>query len=542
MAVKCKCPECDFLFSPPKAAVARCPQCNAKVKVPVAAGRAGNDDRYNLQSEERGSGGGRQMMAVVVLIGIVLLLVAGGGLALYVMRVFQRGGPDVAQNNTTASATATNPATLPGANATTNPDGTERPVDPVVTPADPPKKDPVTTPMPKPLTEKEKKVNAAIDKGVTYLRGQLDGLVNQKRTLPEIYPQYHDGVVAIIGWTLLECGTAHDDALIKQAQAWVRAKAPMMTKTYNIATTILFLENLGDKQDLGLIQMLASRLIVGQMPYGSWTYDCPRLTDVEERNLYGYLNKIDQKVNLSAPGVKDPTGAARALPGHTQAVSVVRWLNGLKPAGMVSGDNSNTQFALLALWVAQRGGLPMRAPLALGAEYFTSVQARDGSWSYTPGGVTASNRSSMTCAGLLALAIGRGVGRKPDDRAMRLGFQYLVPVFDKSATGKSRSSGAGRVVNAEACDDLYYLWSLERVCLIYDLKKLRDTDWYEWESDVLLKSQAGDGSWQDFHAPFCDTCFALLILKRVNVVKDLKIEDRIKDEIKNVANIKEVNK
>jgi hypothetical protein len=192
---------------------------------------------------------------------------------------------------------------------------------------------------------------------------------------------------------------------------------------------------------------------------------------------------------------------------------------------MLGGDNSNTQFALLALWVAQRNKLPMRAPLAFGAEYFGNIQSADGSWGYTFDR-TKESCSSMTCAGLLALAIGRSVGRKPDDRAMQRGFQYLVPIFDKA--GSSRGN-------------YYYLWSVERACLIYGLKHLRNIDWYEWESEFLVKSQATNGSWQDVYPPFCDTCFALLILKRINIVKDLKIDDGIKDHIKKVVNIKDVN-
>ncbi|HWA98678.1 MAG TPA: prenyltransferase/squalene oxidase repeat-containing protein, partial [Pirellulales bacterium] len=68
-----------------------------------------------------------------------------------------------------------------------------------------------------------------------------------------------------------------------------------------------------------------------------------------------------------------------------------------------SGDNSNTQFALLALHEAERVGVPVSEQtwrLALG--YWQRTQNIDGSWGYMPG---LSGTGSMTCAGIAALVI-----------------------------------------------------------------------------------------------------------------------------------------
>jgi hypothetical protein len=545
MTLKCKCPQCSFLFNPPKTAVARCPQCNARFKVPVAAGRAANDDGDDRETEERGSGASGQMMAVVVLIGIVLLLVAGGGLALYVLR-FVRGGSNVAPNNTTANATATIPGTQPDRNPTTNPDGTERPVDPVVNPVEPPK-DPVTAPVPvDPAAEKQLKINAAIDKGTEYLKKQLDNRLSQKDGPSDlIHQQYREGLVGLMGFTLLECGVPADDAVIQRAAAHVRAQAPSAIKTYNLAGMIFFLERLGDRKDTPLLQTLATRLVAGQRGSGGWSYECDRLTPQEEQQLLGYLTKINSKVNYLAPGAKDPTGLARGLPPRVQNVAVVRWLNGVTAPGGLGVDNSNSQFALLALWVAARANLPVRAALVLGAEHFARCQLPDGSWSYTPG-MAMGNYGSMTCAGLFALAVARSSGAKPNDKDIARGFKFLIPIHrgakGQAPRGPVGPGGKGSLISASTDDDLYYLWSLERVALIYELKKINGEDWYAWASDILVAAQHPDGSWKDNYPGDVGSCFALLILKRTNVLKDLKVEDNVKKHVDNVVNIKDVNK
>src|SRR5262249_53995822 len=69
--------------------------------------------------------------------------------------------------------------------------------------------------------------------------------------------------------------------------------------------------------------------------------------------------------------------------------------------------------------------------------------------------------------------------------------------------------------------DLSFLWSLERMAVIYDLKLVDGKDWYAWGSEIILKHQGDDGSWSERFPGVPDTCFALLFLKRANVVKDL---------------------
>src|SRR5205814_2207972 len=67
-------------------------------------------------------------------------------------------------------------------------------------------------------------------------------------------------------------------------------------------------------------------------------------------------------------------------------------------------DNSNTHFALLALWAARKYDVPTQRSYALLARRFRTSQGEDGAWGYDYG--KPADRPPMTCVALLALAIG----------------------------------------------------------------------------------------------------------------------------------------
>lgn len=74
-------------------------------------------------------------------------------------------------------------------------------------------------------------------------------------------------------------------------------------------------------------------------------------------------------------------------------------------------DNSNTQFALLALWVAGRHDVPAGPAFLAAHQRFVATQRPDGGWSYQPVSPKGST-PSMTCVGLLGIAMGHGT--QPD--------------------------------------------------------------------------------------------------------------------------------
>src|SRR5262249_1462737 len=98
-------------------------------------------------------------------------------------------------------------------------------------------------------------------------------------------------------------------------------------------------------------------------------------------------------------------------PQHVQSLRSLQRSGGGAAAIMGpyrSGDNSNTQFATLALWSARRQNLPVERALDLIVIRLRKSQNPDGSWSYS-GHSMQNHLPTMTGAGLLGMAVGYGL-------------------------------------------------------------------------------------------------------------------------------------
>jgi hypothetical protein len=366
----------------------------------------------------------------------------------------------------------------------------------------------VPAPAPPPLastdnltTAEQKKINDAIVKGVWFLR-------DTQRPNGSWDENFAVGYAALAGLTLLECGVPANDPAVQKAATFVRNESVKLgtnCDNYQRSLTILFLDRLGESKDRSLIQYLALCLIAGQHPTdGAWSYSAPALDRALVPQLLKQLG--DKKKSLG-------DWRKTALKGGTYTVA--GW------------DNSNTQFVILALWVAQRHQVPIAKSIALVEKHFRDTQLPNGpdpannnlnlggSWYYNTDG-NSGVWPSMTCAGLLGLAIAHGVSQdkkqKPlDDLAVKQGLAMLAREIDRP--GESRSP------------DYYFLWSLERVGVLYNLTKIEGKDWYAWGCKTLLPIQLGDGSWRIGRyygeTPIVNTCFVLLFLKRANLAADL---------------------
>jgi hypothetical protein len=391
---------------------------------------------------------------------------------------------------------------------------------------------PAAPPVDPVVEKRRKRIKEAIARGVDYLKSKFD--TDTFRTPYMIYPSGDTGISALAGLTLLECGVSKKDPVITRLTNRVRGEGRAIKRTYTLALSILFLDRLEDPADKDLIRDLALTLVSGQTTSGGWGYLCPALSQTDRENLL---------LALRGQGAVP----AAALPKQ-----------GLE-------TNSNTQFAVLGLWAARKHKIPVEQALAQVDGRFRAQQQADGSWGYQPNRHIF--RDSMTCAGLLALGVGRGLDKGPagkgpagkmQDLAIEKALRYLAvslkrlsPVAEAEKQARLQESERldeltarwpkitqqemkeinqripgqlawrGALVNSESMGDLYFLWSVERVAVLYDLKTIGDFDWYAWGSDILLDNQKADGGWRERIPGIPDTCFALLFLARANLVKDL---------------------
>jgi hypothetical protein len=397
-------------------------------------------------------------------------------------------------------------------------------------------------------TEQQRKVNGAIDRGVAFLR-------QERRPSGTWMDGGHEvGYAALPGLTLLECGLLPDDPAVQQVARFVRSRVPNLNATYEVSLALLFLERLGDPKDRELTTTLALRLIVGQNPDGGWSYHCPILNPDQQRMLLAALEEArpESPADLLKPigveprmrtGDKGPAAAGKDArrskpdkPGRRAALPPgLRDLPALQERlefrqGSRHGmsDNSNSQFAILALWTAGRQGLPVERPLALVVRRYQATQNQANGWGYhTTGEHFPAGPQSMICVGLLGLAVGHGLFR--DDRPATRSVGD--PRIEKALT--ALGGHIGRLEDHERDNplpNLYFMWSLERVGVLYGLQSIDGKDWYTWGAGLLVAHQEDKGSWQGAQYPgsnpVLDTSFALLFLRRANLASDLtkKIE------------------
>jgi len=425
----------------------------------------------------------------------------------------------------------------------------------------------------------QKDIDKSVAAGVAYLKG----IQEDAGTWSYEHNDGKAGITALAGLALLECDVAPEDPAVQKAAKAIRRLSLEMSQTYAISLSILFLDRLGDPDDVPVIESLTVRLLAGQTGSGGWTYDCPKIGIAEMRRIGEVVKKkedkpLPRKGELSRgedddkpardKNKRDPSMLPKEIKGQIEVINHGLAQQQAGFAGMGGGDNSNTQFAILALWVSRRHGLPADKALLRVYERFHASQNADGGWSYTSAmgpsavmmGRMGGSTPAMTCAGLLGLAAGHGVAaeavlkasdpkdkdkdktkdkdapgdknpkkeataRDPNkDVAVKAGLQALgTAIGDPLPKGERPNrafGGPGPGVNRT----YYFLWSLERVAVAYGLDTIGNKDWYAWGSDVAVLTQLNNGSWSGENGNGgADTCFALLFLRRANLANDLTV-------------------
>ncbi len=397
------------------------------------------------------------------------------------------------------------------------------------------------------------------------------------------------GSAGLSGLAMLEGAIKPDDTAVQNIAKLVRTTWTTDTKTYNVSLAILFLDRLGDPADIPTIQLLGTRLYGGMGRDGAYSYECADLVPIDQAGKSyaeltagnppkaepakpepkkpdnGFPTAVNKKPN--APGV-NPGKLHASVVGYNSAVRLAVQSNGRQGGG---GDNSNTQFGLIGLWVAARHGVPVDdAFLLLEAHFLTTQNATDAGWGYA--GAVSHSTTAMTCAGLLGLAIGTTRGQPaeaapaappgdsddPFNRTPKapkagsgvkpVGVNPLTPhisaAMRKAAIDNALKSVGAVIQSAQAGqmplkqfvglgDEYYTLWSIERVGMAYGLDTIGDIDWHQWGAGHLLPIQTEDGSWPagSHGGAGVATSFAVLFLSKSNFVKDLtkRITGRVKD-------------
>ena len=185
-------------------------------------------------------------------------------------------------------------------------------------------------------------VRDAIRKGVDYLksRQQSDGSWSD-------WHQYSGGVTALCTLALLNAGVPVDDPVVERALNRLRKITP--TTTYVASLQAMVFCKADPRRDLMLIannvRLLEKWQNTSGVKKGAWAY----------------------------------------------------------PTGGFGGDNSNSQFALLALYEAEQAGADVQPQVwRLAKTYWEECQNANGSWGYLPG---LGGTGSMTAAGITSMVI-----------------------------------------------------------------------------------------------------------------------------------------
>ncbi len=307
-------------------------------------------------------------------------------------------------------------------------------------------------------------INDAIDRGIQSILAhqQADGSIDVVGAGAGYNNEYPMGPTALAVYTLLKSGVPRDDPAIQAAMKYLRGLE--LKKTYAVSCYVLALDAMRD----------------------------PSL-DLE----------IQRAANWLASNFND----AADLWGYPDR----------------NPELSNTQFAVLALWAAEKHGY--HATKRLWADLIKGTigqQTDDGGFNYRWND-RPSSHGTMTTAGItvLELAIERLQGEKAFDKvrgdgvkSLERGWAWMDEHF--TATGNpTRANGlimdrhkitTGRLYMFH----YYYLWGVERIAAISQRNEIAGRDWYREGAVQFLREEEPGGGWNSLDT----TCFALLFLRR----------------------------
>jgi hypothetical protein len=314
------------------------------------------------------------------------------------------------------------------------------------------------------------KVRAGIERGTAFLKRNQ----NANGSWPDYLGNHQTGVTALCTLALLNCGIELDDAAIRKALNFLRNNPPPSP---------------GDR-------VASSR---------AWTYSVSLQTMV--------FCAADPKADFARIGkLVDWLEKAQISSGENNGC----WDYGLVPA--FGGDNSNAQFALLALHEAERVGVKVKEQTwrrALG--YWQRAQEPSGAWRYfNPKHKPSDELGSMTAAGIASIIIASGrlgepdakvvgdrvecCGQRPESKPdpVQKGLDWLAKRFSVHRNPRGANQFDARRGQTY---HLYWLYGVERVGRMTGLRWIGRHDWYREGTELLVgsKTEAGKqtlaGNW-----------------------------------------------
>lgn len=339
------------------------------------------------------------------------------------------------------------------------------------------------------------KVDLAIGQGVEFLKGRLD---------PVLDPKTEPRCLELVLWTLVHAGVSESDPDFQQLLKVMLDGR--LDRTYNVALQAMLLEELHRVKYQVRNQQCAQFLVDNQCQNGQWSYGTPSLF---AEDIHTGMGRNMATVAVQ-PRVREyePDGA-RLKPKVRTFVRVWR-----KREGPPSGDNSNSQYALLGLRACYDAGIMIPPEVVRQAQkWWRDSQHEDSrrapsegqGWGY--GGRDQERAyGSMTAGAVGSLAVCDYLLREDwrKDRALQKGLLWLARHF--SATENPEKDNPTQWL-------YYYLYALERAGVLAGVDKIGIHDWYARGARALLETQQQDGCWQGGQ-PVQDTCFAVLFLRR----------------------------
>jgi hypothetical protein len=323
------------------------------------------------------------------------------------------------------------------------------------------------------------KIDKAIDTGCEFLLKQSNGYL---KDYGWVGTNQSDAVLVL--YTLVKGKAKRNHPGFAKTLAFCLNHR--IENTYFAAVLALALEDLDPKKYFGKLGQCASFLVANQCKNGQWDYGKP--------------------VRLPSAG----SSLGGMFPGSRKTVSKTPVVF-QKGGERAHGDNSNTQYALLALRSCEVAGYEVpKDTWARALGWWKKTQRGDGGWNY------GKSKGEGSYLGMTEGGLGSVV----------LCLHYLQQDWRNDASVKKAKDFIGskfhlekNYVPREKKDSwqYYHLYALERAGSLSYTERFGSHEWYAEGAKFLLAKQKPDGKWDAKSGnkrTVWDTCFAVLFLAR----------------------------